>query len=95
MNQKLINRLGKEEKHIIESVEVEIKRRGYGKYERCILHIYETLTATLAYNNITQKPLETILKKLGYVSKYVMTQHGIRQRLVNDEDWQHTQRNST
>lgn len=82
MNQKLINRLGKEEKHIIESVEVEIKRRGNGKYERCILHIYETRTATLAYNNITQKPLDVILSKLGYVNKFVNTPYGFRQRLI-------------
>ena len=81
MNQKRIDALGKEEKHIIESVEVEIRRRGYRQYERCTLHIYETKTATLAYNNITQKPLYVILAKLGYVNSFVNTKYGFRQRL--------------
>lgn len=81
MKESLILALGKEEKHIIESVEVEIKRRGNGKSEKFILHIYETKTATLAYNNITQKPLNAVLSNLGYVNKFVNTPYGFRQRL--------------
>lgn len=86
MNQNLITKLGKEEKHIIESVEVEIKRRGNGKSEKFILHIYETKSATLAYNNITQKPLNIILAKLGYVDKFVNTKYGFRQRLIKEKN---------
>lgn len=73
--------------NLIETVTVNVNRGGYReKLVPYDLKIYETFEATDHNNDITQKPLKGMLKKLGYVSKYVMTQYGIRQRLVKNED---------
>lgn len=71
---------------LIETVTVNVNRGHYKeKLVPYDLKIYETMGATYMNNDITFVPMMRILKKIGYVSKYVLTEHGFRQRLVKDE----------
>ena len=72
--------------NLIETVRVNVNRGGYReKLVPYDLKIYETMSATYMNNDITFDPMMRILKKIGYVSKYVLTDKGFRQRLVKDE----------
>lgn len=62
------------------------EKRRVNCYDDKKYHIaIETMGATYMNNDITFVPMMRILKKIGYVSKYVLTEHGFRQRLVKDE----------
>jgi len=63
----------------LESAMVQYYRKGLG-----VFHVYDTITDTLKYNNVSYAVVMRHLKLLGYATTYVRLSGKLRLRLKKD-----------